>query len=83
MLDTKGPEIRTGKLRDKKCELVAGQTIKVSADNTILGDSTMISLDYPKLCHSVKPGYQILIADGESPLRLQVFFFFFFHAQGY
>ena len=33
MLDTKGPEIRTGKLVDKKeLALVAGQFIKVSSD---------------------------------------------------
>lgn len=33
MLDTKGPEIRTGKLVDKKeIDLVAGQYIKVSSD---------------------------------------------------
>lgn len=37
MLDTKGPEIRTGKLVDKKeLSLVAGQTIKVSSNNTIM-----------------------------------------------
>jgi pyruvate kinase len=33
MLDTKGPEIRTGKLVDKKeVDLVAGEFIKVSSD---------------------------------------------------
>ena len=33
MLDTKGPEIRTGKLVDKKeLDLVAGQEIRVDTD---------------------------------------------------
>ncbi len=38
MLDTKGPEIRTGKLKDKQeIDLVVGQIIKVSSDpNTIV-----------------------------------------------
>jgi pyruvate kinase len=37
MLDTKGPEIRTGKLADKKeVDLVAGQSIKVSSDPTTI-----------------------------------------------
>lgn len=68
MLDTKGPEIRTGKLgtETKTVDLVAGQTIEVSVDNTIKGDAKRISLDYKGLCTSVKPGYQILIADGAS-----------------
>jgi pyruvate kinase len=37
MLDTKGPEIRTGKLQDKKeLDLVAGQEIRVSSDPTTI-----------------------------------------------
>ena len=66
MLDTKGPEIRTGKLgtESRTVDLVAGQAIEVSVDNTIKGDAKRISLDYKGLCTSVKPGYQILIADG-------------------
>jgi pyruvate kinase len=40
MLDTKGPEIRTGKLKDgKPIELVAGQTLKIVTDTTIEGDT--------------------------------------------
>lgn len=36
MLDTKGPEIRTGKLVDKKeLDLVAGQEIRVDANNSV------------------------------------------------
>lgn len=68
MLDTKGPEIRTGKLgtESRTVDLVAGQTIEVSVDNTIKGDGKRISLDYKNLCTSVKPGYQILIADGTN-----------------
>jgi len=71
LLDTKGPEIRTGKLADKQVELVAGQPILVSVDNTIKGDGKMISLDYARLCHSVKPGLQILIADGLIALSVE------------
>jgi pyruvate kinase len=71
MLDTKGPEIRTGKLKDKNVELKTGQKIAVTVDNTIQGDGKMISLDYKALCTSVKPGYQILIADGLISLSVE------------
>ncbi len=59
MLDTKGPEIRTGKLKEntegkKLHKLVAGQEILVSADSSILGDSNIITLDYKELCSSVE-----------------------------
>jgi len=71
LLDTKGPEIRTGKVKEGKVDLVAGQHINVSVDNTILGDSQMISLDYKNLITSVKPGFSILIADGLISLTVE------------
>jgi pyruvate kinase len=54
-----GPEIRTGKLKEnaegkRQCKLVAGDEILVTTDMTILGDSSIISLDYKELCKSVK-----------------------------
>ena len=40
MLDTKGPEIRTGMLRDNKpIELVANQQLKIVTDYAIEGDT--------------------------------------------
>ena len=40
MLDTKGPEIRTGMLRDNKpIELVSGQQLKICVDYNIEGDN--------------------------------------------
>jgi pyruvate kinase len=50
MLDTKGPEIRTGLLKDhKSIELVAGQSLKIVTDYTFEGDSETISCSYPSL----------------------------------
>ena len=41
MLDTKGPEIRTGMLKDhKNIEIVANQTLKIFTDYTMEGDNT-------------------------------------------
>eukprot|EP01027_Heterolobosea_sp_BB2_P022179 GEZU01032636.1.p1 GENE.GEZU01032636.1~~GEZU01032636.1.p1 ORF type:complete len:505 (+),score=213.31 GEZU01032636.1:125-1639(+) len=64
MVDLKGPEIRSGKLKNKTLPLSTGQKIKVTCDTTHIGDENMITLDYQSLCTSVKPGYDILIADG-------------------
>lgn len=65
MLDTKGPEIRTGLLKDHKAiTLVHGQSLKITTDYDYEGDNECISCSYPKLTQSVKVGSRILIADG-------------------
>ena len=65
MLDTKGPEIRTGNLKDHKAiELVEGQDLEITTDYSIEGDSTRIACSYKSLPTSVKVGAQVLIADG-------------------
>jgi pyruvate kinase len=53
MLDTKGPEIRTGLLKDKKVTLVAGQKLKICTDYTFQGDSECISCSYEDLANTV------------------------------
>lgn len=65
MLDTKGPEIRTGLLRDSKpIELTAGQTLKIVTDYAIEGDTTKIACSYKSLPTTVSVGSTIFIADG-------------------
>ncbi|GFE53317.1 pyruvate kinase [Babesia ovis] len=65
LLDTKGPEIRTGLLKDHKpITLVQGQTLKITTDYTFEGDNECIACSYPQLTTSVKVGSIILIADG-------------------
>jgi len=65
MLDTKGPEIRTGQLVDgKNIDLKIGQKLEITTDYTIKGDNTIISCSYPGLPTSVKVGGTIFIADG-------------------
>jgi len=71
MLDTKGPEIRTGKLEDKKeLDLFIGQEIRVHTNTSIPGNMGQISLDYKGLITSVVPGGFILIADGLISLSI-------------
>lgn len=65
MLDTKGPEIRTGLLKDHKpVTLVEGQDLEIVTDYSLEGDSNTIACSYKTLPTSVKVGGQILIADG-------------------
>merc|ERR1719454_2828774 len=64
MLDTKGPETRTGLLKDKTVDLVAGQDLEIVTDPNIEGDNTRISCTYKQLPTTVSVGSTIYIADG-------------------
>ncbi|EMS60115.1 Pyruvate kinase, cytosolic isozyme [Triticum urartu] len=67
----KGPEIRTGFLKDgKPIKLTKGQEITVSTDYDIKGDTNTISMSYKKLPQDVKPGHVILCADGTISLAV-------------
>lgn len=64
LLDTKGPEIRTGLLKDeKKVTLVTGQTYTLTT-REIIGDDTIGHINYSGLNEDVAPGNRILIDDG-------------------
>ena len=68
LLDTKGPEIRTGLLEDgKKVTVKTGDTLVVTAQETsedFHGTAEHISLDYLNLPSEVEKGSIILIDDG-------------------
>jgi len=74
LLDTKGPEIRTGFFREDvggKINLVQGQDLKLVIDYSFKGDNTCFAVSYDKLCSSVKPGNIILCADGSLSLKVK------------
>jgi pyruvate kinase len=65
MLDTKGPEIRTGVLRDNKpVDLVCGQELLIVTDYSIEGDNKRIACSYKSLPQTVAVGGTIFMADG-------------------
>ena len=69
LLDTKGPEIRTGTLKGGvNVTYTAGSEVTLTTDYTVDGDSSLISISYRKLAQDVYPGNQILIADGSLVL---------------
>ncbi|MFC7680993.1 pyruvate kinase [Paenibacillus sp. GCM10028914] len=63
LLDTKGPEIRTGKLEVEPIELVQDEYITLTTEE-ILGDKNRISITYKELPEDVSVGSTILIDDG-------------------
>ncbi len=63
MLDTKGPEIRTGRLQDQKAILMAGQKF-ILTTRAVPGDEQEVQVSYPQLPLEVKPGTSILLSDG-------------------
>lgn len=71
LLDTKGPEIRTGMLvNDEKVELVEGQEFVLTTEE-IIGDVNKVSVTYTQLPQDVKEGNTILIDDGLIGLTVQ------------
>jgi len=72
MLDTKGPEIRSGFFKDgvKKISLVKGNKITLTTDYSYKGDNTKLACSYSALATSVTPGQTILCADGSLCLRV-------------
>ncbi|MBC3888678.1 pyruvate kinase [Acetobacterium paludosum] len=70
MLDTKGPEIRTGELLQGKVELEAGKTVALTTEN-ILGDEKRFSISYDNLPSEVSVGCRILIDDGLIQLEVE------------
>ena len=64
LLDTKGPEIRTGVLKDgKKVTLTAGEEIILTTED-IIGDAKRVHINYNGLNEDVTEGNVILIDDG-------------------
>ncbi|PTX63231.1 pyruvate kinase [Melghirimyces profundicolus] len=70
LLDTKGPEIRTGLLREGEVELKTGETITLTTEE-IEGDASRVSVSYKGLPDDIRPGSTILVDDGLISLRVE------------
>lgn len=69
MLDTKGPEIRTGELESESVELSAGHQLEIAMDDQP-GNEQRISVSYPGLIHDIHVGSTILLDDGLIELEV-------------
>ncbi|HHW46369.1 MAG TPA: pyruvate kinase [Clostridiales bacterium] len=71
LADTKGPEIRLGKVKEG-VKLVKGQQFTLTAYD-ILGDDKKASISYSGLTHDITRGTHILIDDGLIDLVVESF----------
>lgn len=69
LLDTKGPEIRTGMLEKGEIALEVSQTLRVSMED-IIGNEKGISVSYPGLINDIEVGSTILLDDGLIALEV-------------
>ena len=70
MLDTKGPEIRVGMLKDGEALLKAGKEFTLTTKQ-IEGSVKKVSVSYPELPSQVKKGTRILLDDGAIALQVE------------
>ncbi|WP_028611889.1 pyruvate kinase [Paenibacillus harenae] len=70
LLDTKGPEIRLGKLKEEPIELSQGETVTLTTEE-ILGDRNRVPITYSNLPNDVNVGSTILIDDGLIGLTVE------------
>ena len=70
MVDTRGPEVRTGTLREEKVILEDGRDFILTAAE-VDGDEHRVSVTYPALPRDLSPGRDILIDDGLISLRVK------------
>ena len=70
LLDTQGPEIRTGKLEQMPIELKAHDMFTL-VNEDIIGNKERVSISYKELYKDIKIGAQILIDDGKIELQVK------------
>ncbi|MCI9183116.1 MAG: pyruvate kinase [Acholeplasmatales bacterium] len=71
MLDTKGPEIRTGYLEnDEPVMLHKGDIIRMTMDYSFIGNAKKVAISYPGLYDDISIGGRILIEDGNLTLKV-------------
>lgn len=70
LLDTKGPEIRTGNFKEGRADIVQGNEVIVSM-NDVEGTAERFSITYGGLINDVHPGSKILLDDGLIELEVK------------
>lgn len=71
MLDTSGPEIRTGALAKSTAANLEGGRGFTLTSRAVPGDENAVQISYPALPREVKPGDSILLADGLINLQVK------------
>ena len=71
VLDTKGPEIRTGLLEGHEPVYLENGQVFCLTSRTVEGSSREVSLSYAELPREVSPGMDIFIDDGTLHLKVE------------
>ena len=69
LFDTKGPDFRTGMMKNDSINLVEGKQIKIVKDD-ILGTEEAFTVNYKDALDSVEVGNEILLEDGLMKLKV-------------
>jgi len=70
MLDTKGPEIRTGMIEGDRIHLEAGKNITLTT-TTVTGTADLLSISFDRLPSMLETGSTILLDDGLIQLAVE------------
>jgi len=70
LLDTKGPEVRTGMVPEAGVTLENGSEFILDTDLNRIGNQQRVGITYTNLWRKVKPGSHILIDDGQLDLEV-------------
>ena len=70
LLDTKGPEVRTGKVPEEGIMLENGSVYSLDTDLSLLGNQQRVGITYADLWRKVELGGHILIDDGQLDLEV-------------
>ena len=70
LLDTKGPEVRTGKVPEGGITLENGSEYILDTDLSLLGNHQRVGITYADLWRKVELGGHILIDDGQLDLEV-------------
>lgn len=71
MMDTKGPEIRTGLLKNHKpISLTAGHSIILTTEECV-GTKEKVYIHYPDMVKDLAPGHRILVDDGLLEFKVE------------
>jgi pyruvate kinase len=71
LLDTKGPEIRTGTMPDEGVELQTGQSFSLDLNIEEIGSPERVAVTYEDLWRDVSEGNSILLDDGLIELKVE------------
>lgn len=70
LLDTRGPEIRIGTFKVDKVSLKKGNTFTLTTREGVVGDDTIVYVNYKDIINDVAVGGRILIDDGLVSLKI-------------